>query len=741
MRLLKPSKFRSIVTSFKACLDTLPYPRFQMRSLAWTFVLATFFLSPLTLFGQRLSLTPPAVTIMEGDSGEFTVMLSSEPTANVTVTIVRTDGAEVRLDKTVLIFTPSNWNVAQTVTLTAEEDEDSTDDEGTLILIASGGGYDGDGVIVTPEIATIDSLGKSIQLSATVQDQDGSPVVGVSFDWSSSDSSVAVVDSTGKVTAVTFGTTKITATLATITGTATISGEATVRVGSGITEREALVALYNATDGPNWVDNTNWLTDAPLAQWYGVDTDNAGRVVSLDLGGRWDNETRTFIPHGLTGPIPPEFGGLANLTSLNLSINILTGPIPPELGNLAKLRNLWLSENNLTGPIYPELASLANLESLDLGFNDLTGPIPPELGSLANLESLRLSDNNLTGSIPPELGSLANLESLDLGSNDLTGPIPSELGGLANLTRMNLWQNDLTGPIPTELGGLAKLGTLWLASNNLTGPIPPELGGLASVWQLSLARNALAGTVPPELDGLTKLNTLYLNDNDLTGTIPPSFRQLSELNYFGFGNNSSLCLPDILIGWFENLRERNGPVCPDREALRALYDTAGGNDWINTSRWLTDGPLGEWYGVDLDSSGRVSTVDLAGNGLSGGLSRRLGELAGLTALRIGDNALTGRLPFLLRLTPLRELRYANTGPVRSGQCIHSRRGSPEYRPTRAPGRSALRCRTTRSWRSCTTRRMAPTGRSSSNWLTDAPLGQWHGVNNQRGGSRREPEPA
>ena len=46
-------------------------------------------------------------------------------------------------------------------------------------------------------------------------------------------------------------------------------------------DRAALVALYEATDGPNWVDNGNWLTDAPLGEWYGVDTGcfRAGRAV------------------------------------------------------------------------------------------------------------------------------------------------------------------------------------------------------------------------------------------------------------------------------------------------------------------------------------------------------------------------------------------------------------------------------------------------------------------------------
>ena len=48
------------------------------------------------------------------------------------------------------------------------------------------------------------------------------------------------------------------------------------------TDRAALVALYNATDGANWKGKTNWNTSAPLSRWFWVETNNAGRVVKLD---------------------------------------------------------------------------------------------------------------------------------------------------------------------------------------------------------------------------------------------------------------------------------------------------------------------------------------------------------------------------------------------------------------------------------------------------------------------------
>ena len=231
--------------------------------------------------------------------------------------------------------------------------------------------------------------------------------------------------------------------------------------------RDALAALYNATNGPGWTNSGNWLTDAPLDQWHGVVTECDGTVTHLALK---DNQ--------LTGPIPPELGNLSNITWLNLSGNQLTGEIPPELGDLSALETLILSENQLTGPIPPELGDLSALESLTLSENQLIGPIPPELGDLSNLHWLTLSENQLIGPIPPELGDLSNLHWLTLSENQLIGPIPPELGGLSELAGLLLFGNQLTGPIPPELGDLSGLQRLSLSDNELTGCVPQ---GLASV--------------------------------------------------------------------------------------------------------------------------------------------------------------------------------------------------------------------------------------------------------------------
>ena len=48
-------------------------------------------------------------------------------------------------------------------------------------------------------------------------------------------------------------------------------------------DRAALIALYNATDGPNWWDKANWHSNAPIWEWEGVTVNDEDLVTELDL--------------------------------------------------------------------------------------------------------------------------------------------------------------------------------------------------------------------------------------------------------------------------------------------------------------------------------------------------------------------------------------------------------------------------------------------------------------------------
>ena len=219
------------------------------------------------------------------------------------------------------------------------------------------------------------------------------------------------------------------------------------QAGFPVTEREALIALYNATGGANWTDNTNWLgAEGTECTWFGItchEEENNVRHLAL----RNNN---------LVGTIPAELGNLERPQTLELSANQLTGEIPPELGNLAGLSRLMLADNRLAGKIPSELGNLANVQDFVLSGNQLT-TIPPELANLARMRRLFLSENQLTGTIPPELGNLEDLRSLLLSVNQLSGEIPAELGNLASLEFLGLAGNRLKGAVPEELSQLTQL--------------------------------------------------------------------------------------------------------------------------------------------------------------------------------------------------------------------------------------------------------------------------------------------
>ena len=415
-----------------------------------------------------------------------------------------------------------------------------------------------------------------------------------------------------------------------------------------MTDREVLEVLYNTTDGPNWRNAENWLTDAPLGDWYGVSTDAARRVVGLDLSGRWDVEAREWIRHGLSGPIPPELGNLTKLQWLNLADNQLSGSIPPQLAALTSLQRLHLGGNRLSGSISPELAALTSLQGLHLGGNRLSGTIPPELAALTNLQGLDLRGNQLSGGIPKNLMQLSALTSLDIRGTSLCVPADAAF---------QAWLATLPEFLSTGLTCDGSLRVSFSASSYLLreGEAVELVVHLIDQTE-DPGRSATIDLTATPGGGATKADYAGVPDN-VTITAPAraaSFifkvveddhAEFFETVILGFGRP----LPSGITKGDRDtatvtIHDPGAVAVTVREVLEELFHLTGGPEWIHRTNWLSDAPLGEWFGVSTDGSGQVTGLNLSDNQLSGTIPPALSKLTCLRELNLGGNQLSGPIP-------------------------------------------------------------------------------------------------
>jgi len=132
-----------------------------------------------------------------------------------------------------------------------------------------------------------------------------------------------------------------------------------------LTQREALIDIYERTGGTNWFRQENWLSSDNECEWELVECEDDVNVSSL-----------SFASNNLEGTIPESMGNLSNLTGLYMDRNALTGTIPASMGDLSNLTGLYLDSNELTGTIPESLSNMYKLFYAVIGDNDLTGYYP-----------------------------------------------------------------------------------------------------------------------------------------------------------------------------------------------------------------------------------------------------------------------------------------------------------------------------------------------------------------------------
>lgn len=254
----------------------------------------------------------------------------------------------------------------------------------------------------------------------------------------------------------------------------------------------ALVALFNATGGPNWLNKSGWLR-SPVCDppWHGV------RCV----GGQ---------PASL------------NLTEYNR----LSGTLPSEIGLSGVDTSLFLSKSPFR---YFSRDFVNNISMQDGSMvlqGSFSGTIPSQLG-LTNLsQNLAMSETAISGTIPNELGTeLLQLRGmLVLRVSSLSGTLPQSIGDDRRLTTyVDMYWNRISGTVPPKLSHLHALSRLALSNNTISGTIPTQLGRLTSLQSfLDLFGNRISGTVPTQIGKIPAKESLFLSNNRLSGNVYPT---------------------------------------------------------------------------------------------------------------------------------------------------------------------------------------------------------------------------
>ncbi|KAI5080979.1 hypothetical protein GOP47_0004162 [Adiantum capillus-veneris] len=411
-------------------------------------------------------------------------------------------------------------------------------------------------------------------------------------------------------------------------------------VGGQETARRYLLRFKDAVDDPggflsDWSDS---FATSPC-MWTGVICDGDDNIGAPVVGLNLSNMGLSMVHNLPAGMCSQQ--GLANLTHIDFSFNLLQGTFPTTLLECRHLQYINLSGNLYVGSLPSSLHQLQALQVLDLSYNNFSGSIPEGLATLSQLLVLNLYANLLNTSIPAHLGELRNLQYLRLAYNPfIASPIPAELGNLRNLQYLWLANCNLIGTIPASLGNLTHLNNLDLSQNELTGHIPPTIFNLPNLYQLELFRNMLEGPIPDNIGNLTAVVNLDLSENRLLGTLPSALTNLHKLeslhlnrnNLFGSIPQDIALLPALTeVSLFTNSFSGSIPPNWGSSSNLRVFDVSSNN-------------FSDSLPASLCERGELEMLIIMNNQFSGPIPQTYGNCTKVERMRMGANMLTGPVP-------------------------------------------------------------------------------------------------
>ena len=578
--------------------------------------------------GVTVSTTALTVTEQDSTGDSYTVVLDTEPTANVVVTVAGHAGTDVTPNPTTLTFTSTIWSTAQTVTVTAGDDADTTDDTVALTHSAASAdsGYSG---IAIPSVAV------------TVSDNDTARVTGLTVtpgnarlvtNWTAVDNATGYkvqwksggqnYNTGSRQSTVTSGST----TSHTITGLAN-GTEYTVRVSATRT---------GANDGPASAEETG-TPAVPTAPGVTVSTtaltvteqDSTGDSYTVVLDTEpTANVVVTVAGHAGTDvtPNPTTLTFTSTIWSTAQTVTVTAGDDADTTDDSVALTHsaasadsgysgiaiagvaVTVSDNDTAGICQRTPAVIAAILNKISSVSDCANVTDTHLAAITG--GLPLSNRNVTALAAGDFAGLGALTTLRLHDNALTTLPDGVFAGLDALTTLRLHDNALTTLPDGVFAPLTALTTLNLYNNAL--PTLPDgvFAGLDALTTLSLSNSGLATLPAGVFAPLTALTWLSLSDNDLTALPAGVFVPLTALTKLRLHNNALTALP---AGVFAGLN-----------TLTTL--------WLNDNA-LTALPAGVFAGLDM-----LTTLWLDDNALTALPDDVFEPLTALTELKLANNS-------------------------------------------------------------------------------------------------------
>ena len=507
-------------------------------------------------------------------------------------------------------------------------------------------------VTVSPGSLQFAALRDTARLSAQVHDQYGDLMADAAVAWASSDASVASVDSEGLVRSVGNGEAVVTATSGSAADSATVTVAqvvSAVGVSPAALEFSALGDTLRLAAEP--VDANGYPVEGATVMWASGDTavavvDTSGLVRSVANGeavvtataGSVSGTAEATVEQVVTAvnmsPQALEFSALGDTLRLGAE------PVDANGHAVEGATVMWASGDTAVAVVDTSglVSSVGNGEAVVMATaGSVSGTAEVTVAQVVG--AVNLSPAALEFSA---LGDTVRLrtEVFDANGRRVDGATVTWASGNTAVARVDasglvrsVGNGEATVSATADsVAGAAEVTVAQVARTVVVSPANVRLTVLGAARDLA-AEASDANDYPIESTAFT-----WASGDESVVTVDGA-GVAGVVEAVGYGVTTVTATLDSASGSARITVRPN----PDRAALAALYSATGGPDWNNNRKWLTEAPVGDWYGVSVEG-GRVVKLDLTTNGLSGPIPPELGTLSELREMRFYDNKLSGPIP-------------------------------------------------------------------------------------------------